>query len=70
MSELTELRESVELERQADLYAAACDFGSASRLMKQANAIRRRQFGHGLGPNELREKTHEAMARPTATEEL
>jgi hypothetical protein len=64
MSEnLRELRESVELERQSDLYACACDFAQASRLMSQANAIRRRHFGRGLDPNELREMTNEALSR-------
>jgi hypothetical protein len=63
MTSRTELRESVDLENRADLMAAACHFGEASRLMSHANAIRKRAFGPGLGPNELRDLTHEALPR-------
>jgi hypothetical protein len=56
------LRESVELERRSDLMAHACNFGEASRLMRQANRIREREFGR-FDPNELRERTQEALSK-------
>jgi hypothetical protein len=64
-SDMVELRESVALESQADLMAAACRFGDASRLMRQVNAIRRRAFG-SFDPNELRERTRAALSRARA----
>jgi hypothetical protein len=60
MTDIVELRESVELENRADLCAAACNFREASRLMKAANAIRSRHFGK-LDPRELREQTLAAL---------
>lgn len=59
-----ELRRSVELEGQSDLYAVACCFRNASSLMKEVNAIRARVFGRGLEPNDLRERTLEYLATP------
>ena len=59
--EIEELRESVRLEDQADLMAAACNFGEASYYMREANKIRASWFGHGLNPNDLRERTHAAL---------
>jgi hypothetical protein len=58
--DLVELRESVDLENCADLHAVSGNFGEASWLMKQANAIRKRIFGP-YDPNVLREKTHAAL---------
>ena len=60
MVDVTALRESVELESRADLFAAACDFREAAHLMRQANAIRRREFG-AFDPNELRERTEAVL---------
>jgi hypothetical protein len=57
---LGELRESVELERRSDLFAAAGNLSEATRLMKAANAIRSRHFGK-LDPRELREQTLAAL---------
>jgi hypothetical protein len=56
-----ELRRSVQFEDQSDLMAAAFNFGEASRLMREANAIRARKFGQGLDPNRLRALTAEAL---------
>lgn len=61
MADLAQLRESFALEDRADLLAAACRFGEASALMKAANAIRRREFGSGMGPNELRALSAQAL---------
>jgi hypothetical protein len=58
------LRASLEIENRADLHAHAGQFGPASELMKQANAIRAQVFGRGLDPNELRERTHAALILP------
>lgn len=57
LTDIAELRRSVQLERQSDLFACAGDFGEASRLMKEANHIRAARFGRGLDPNDLRERT-------------
>lgn len=62
MADIAALRESVQLEDRADLAAAACNFDEAIRLMREANAIRKRQFGSGFDPNRLRELTHDALS--------
>lgn len=54
------LRESVELETRSDLFAAASNLHEATILMREANKIRASVFGK-LDPNELRERTHEAL---------
>lgn len=66
MSDLTsvqiaDLRESVLLENESDLYALAFDFGAASSLMRRANDLRRKVFGSLVDPNELRDRTREAL---------
>ena len=60
MTDLLELAESVKLEDRADLAARSGNFGEASMLMREANAIRERHFGR-FDPNELRERTHAAL---------
>ena len=54
------LRQSVDLENRADLHAYACQFGPASRLMKEANRLRESVLGKG-DPNTLRDLTHAAL---------
>jgi len=61
MPDTDELRESVDLENRADLYAPGGNFREASYLMREANRIRKRHFG-SLDPNELRERTHAALS--------
>ena len=60
-SDLIALRESFDLESRADLFAASGNFREASRLMKQANVIRRRTLGIGSDPNELRAAARRAL---------
>jgi hypothetical protein len=60
--DLAVLRESVDLESQADLLAMSGNFGEASALMKQANRVRQSQFGR-WDPNELRDFTNLALAQ-------
>lgn len=62
MSEAELLRESVRLEDEADLFAAALDLANANILLKRVNAIRAEVFGR-FDPNELRRRTHECLAK-------
>ena len=63
MADVARLRRSVVLEARADLSAAWRNLGEAVPLMRGANEIRRRVFGH-FDPNELRERTRQYLANP------
>lgn len=58
---LDDLRTSVVLEREADIRAMAFDLRGACEAMRRANAYRRSVFGNIPDPNELRQRTHEAL---------
>ena len=60
------LRELESLEGEADLYAATCQFGRATRLMKQVNRERADVLGmpYSTSPNVLRERARQALQEP------
>jgi hypothetical protein len=62
MTDLIALKRSIALENEADGWAVQCRFHEANALMREANAIRKAEFGC-FDPNTLRDLTHAAIQK-------